>query len=157
MHLGELNKARERAEWDVLWGAAEGWLHSSSVLWGWWGTGAGSPEKLWVPHPQQCSRLGWMRLWAIWSSVRFPFTGQGSWSWMVFKIPSNTNHSVILWCNHFLSQKNEKVVPGSCGVFFIDFYPFHFILWCLKKQRWWTCLWSHRIELHSSSQQVQKD
>ena len=25
------------------------------------------PEKLWMPHPCRCSRLGWMRPWAVWA------------------------------------------------------------------------------------------
>ena len=49
-----------------------------------------------MPHPWECSRPGWMRLWATWSSGRCPCPWQGRWNWMIFKVPSNPNHSMIL-------------------------------------------------------------
>jgi len=56
----------------------------------------GCPEKLWLPHPWKCSRPGWMGLGATWSSGRCPCLWQGGWSRMIFKVPSNPNHSMIL-------------------------------------------------------------
>ncbi|KFU98841.1 U5 small nuclear ribonucleoprotein 200 kDa helicase, partial [Tauraco erythrolophus] len=38
------------------------------------------PEKLWLPHPWQCSRPGWMGLWATWCSGRCPCPWQGELS-----------------------------------------------------------------------------
>lgn len=38
-------------------------------MWGWWGTGTGGPEKLWMPHPH--SRTGWMEIWVTQSSERW--------------------------------------------------------------------------------------
>ena len=70
--------------------------HNSS-LWGWWGPGTGCPEKLWLPPPWQCSRPGWMGLWATLSSGRCPWSWQGWWNQIVFKVTSNPNHSMILW------------------------------------------------------------
>ena len=40
----------------------------------------GFPESLWMPHPWQCSRPGWMGLWATWSSGRCPCPWQGGWN-----------------------------------------------------------------------------
>ena len=48
-------------------------------------------HKLW-----RSSRPGWMELWATWSSGRCPCSWQGGWNQMIFKVPSNPNHS-ILW------------------------------------------------------------
>jgi len=49
--------------------------------------------KLWMPHPWQCPRPGWMEtgqpdLW-FW-------TQQKGWNWMIFQIPSNPSHSMII-------------------------------------------------------------
>ena len=69
----------------------------NSSPWGWWGTGTGCQENLWLTPPWQCSRPGWMGLWAAWSSRRCPCSLQGGWNEMVYKVPSNPNHSIILW------------------------------------------------------------
>jgi len=46
-----------------------GWMLGGSSLPGeWWGAGTGCPERLWMPRPWRCSRPGWMRPWATWSS-----------------------------------------------------------------------------------------
>jgi len=50
--------------------------------WGWWGTGTGCPEKLWMSPPWKCSTPGWMELWATWSSGRCPWSWQGGWNQM---------------------------------------------------------------------------
>ena len=47
-------------------------LGGNSLLRGWWGTGTGCPEKLWMSHTWKCSRPGWMGLGATWSSGRCP-------------------------------------------------------------------------------------
>ena len=41
-------------------------------------------------------RPGWMGLWAAWAGGRCPCPGQGCWNEMIFKVPSNPNHSVML-------------------------------------------------------------
>ena len=35
--------------------------------------------------------------WATWSSGRCPCSWQGGWNEMIFKVPSNPYHSMILW------------------------------------------------------------
>lgn len=67
--------------WPVIWWAESGRTRRnyfklkeerfglgvrSSLLRGWWGTSC--PDKLWMPHPWQCLRPGWMGLEATWSS-----------------------------------------------------------------------------------------
>lgn len=49
----------------------------NSLLWGWWDSGTGCPEKLWVPQPGQCSRASFIRPWATCSSGKRPCQGQG--------------------------------------------------------------------------------
>jgi len=39
-------------------------LGRNSSPWGWWNTGTGCPEKLWMPPPWKWWRPGWMELWA---------------------------------------------------------------------------------------------
>ena len=68
----------------------------------WWNTGTGCPEKLWMPPPWQRSRPGWMELWETWSSGRCPCSWQRGWNQMIFKIPSNPNHSMTLWFYDFI-------------------------------------------------------
>jgi len=46
--------------------------------------------------PLKCSRPGWMGLRATWSSGKCPCSWQGGWNQMIFKVPSNPNHSMIL-------------------------------------------------------------
>ena len=45
--------------------------------------------------------LGWMGLWAAWSSNRYggwwPCLQQGGWSLMIFEVPSTPSHSMILY------------------------------------------------------------
>jgi len=64
---------------------------------GWWGPCPGCPEKLWLSTPWQVSRPGWMELWAPWCGGRCPCWWQGGWNQMIFKVPSNPDHSMILW------------------------------------------------------------
>ena len=74
-----------------------------------------------MPHPWKHSRSGWMGLWATWSSWRCPCSLQGVRARWPLKVPSNTNHSTILWfyerwmirqaaiCCTWLIHMNEKV------------------------------------------------
>jgi len=39
----------------------------------------------------------WMGLWATCSSGRYPCQQQRGWKWMIYKVPSNSNHSTIIW------------------------------------------------------------
>ena len=77
-----------RFRWDI---------RKNFLRWEWWDTGTGYPEKLWMPPPRKCSRLGWVRLWETWSSRRFPCSWQEDWTRWPLKVPSNSNYSVILW------------------------------------------------------------
>ena len=78
-------------------------LGRNSLLWGLRDTGTGWPGKLWLHPPWQCSRPGWMGLWATWSSGRCPCPWQGAWNEMIFKVSSNPNHSMILWfCDNWI-------------------------------------------------------
>ena len=75
----------------------DGILGKNSSLGGWGGPGTGCPEQLWLPlDPWQCPRPGWSGLGAAWDKGRCPCPWQG-WDWMGFKVPSNPNHSMILW------------------------------------------------------------
>ena len=68
----------------------------NSSQWGWWGTGADCPEKPWMSHSWNCSRPGWMGLWATWSSGSGPYPRQRTWKQIVFQVSSNPSNSVIL-------------------------------------------------------------
>jgi len=46
-------------------------------------------------YPWKCSRPGWTGLWASWSSRRCACPWQRGWNSMIFKGPSNPNHSII--------------------------------------------------------------
>ena len=39
---------------------------------------------------------------------------QGDWNQMVFKVPSNPSHSVILWCRRYEMLSPAKPVCGTC-------------------------------------------
>jgi len=78
---------------------------------GWWGTEAGGPERLQMPHPQGCSKAMLdVALWATWSSASSSTwqlcLQQGGWNLMIFKVPSNPSHSVILL--NYASVQNRK-------------------------------------------------
>lgn len=57
--------------------------------WGWWGTRTCCPGKLWMLQPWYCSRPGWTKFWATWSSERHPcpwlWVGTG---WSLSSLPS---------------------------------------------------------------------
>ena len=65
-------------------------------MWRWWGAGTSCPVKLRLPPPWQGSRSGWTGLWATWSTGNCPCPWQGGWNLMIYKVPSNPNHSMIL-------------------------------------------------------------
>ena len=54
-----------------------------------------------TPPPWKCSRPGWMKPWATWSSPRsggwWSCLWQRSWNLMILWVPSNPSHSMILW------------------------------------------------------------
>lgn len=52
-------------------------------------------RKLLMTYPWMGSRPGWVGLCAAWSSGRRPFPQQESWNKMAFKVPINSNHSMI--------------------------------------------------------------
>lgn len=58
---------------------------------------AGYLQRLWMPHSLKCLRLGWMGLWAIWSSSWQCCLWQGSLNLMILGEPSNQSRSMILW------------------------------------------------------------
>ena len=81
----------------------------------WWGTGTGRLERgwtwsswrsfptwailwfyecWWMPHPW---RHPWRGLWAPWCSCRCPCSLQGSWTGWPLRVPSDSNHSMLLW------------------------------------------------------------
>ena len=86
----------------------------NSVLWEWWGTGLGLPEKLWMPPTWQCSRPGWMGLWTTWSSGRCPCPWQGGWNMLIFKVPFNPNHSMLLYAVCAPLQKSHTSFIPLC-------------------------------------------
>lgn len=57
-----------------------------------WGNRTGCPKKLWVLQPSKCSKSGWVGPWATQASRRH-------WNYTIFKILSNTIHSIILGLN----------------------------------------------------------
>lgn len=60
------------------------------------GTGTGCLETFWLSHLWKCSRPVWIELWTIWYIGKCPYPLQGNWNEMIFKAPSNLNHSMIL-------------------------------------------------------------
>ena len=80
---------RKRADLDEI-------LGRNSSPWGWWNTGPGCLEKLWLPPPWQCLRPGRTGLWASWAGGSVPCPWQGGWNGMICKVPSYPNGSRIL-------------------------------------------------------------
>lgn len=64
-------------------------------------SGFNCPERLWMPHTWRCLSPGWMWLWAIWSNTWpsgwQPCLWQRSRNLVVFGVPSNSSHSMIIW------------------------------------------------------------
>lgn len=61
-----------------------------------WGIGMGGLEKFWMPHPCKSSMPDWMELWVTWSRGRCSCLWKGFWAKWSFKVPSHSNHSMIL-------------------------------------------------------------
>ena len=53
------------------------------------------PRELWVPHPWRYPRPGWMGPGQP-ELVGGSQPMAGGWNWMIFKVPSNTRHYMIL-------------------------------------------------------------
>ena len=51
---------------------------------------------------QHFSRSGWTGIWAVWCSGRCPCLWHGVLNYMIFRFPSNPNHSMILWFRFWL-------------------------------------------------------
>ena len=74
-----------------------------------------------MPPPWQCSRWGWMELWATWSSGRCLCSWQGGWKQMIFKVPPNPYQSMILWSpsafnnlpKEFCPRNNQEASTGA--------------------------------------------
>ena len=58
-------------------------------------------QRLWIPHAQRCSSLGWMGHWTSWFDVWCSGWQPCLWlrygNYMIFEVPSNSSHSMILW------------------------------------------------------------
>jgi len=70
-------------------------------LWGWRSTGTGCPERLSILLLWRYSRPAWTRSCAACS--RWPCFGRGCWTRWPTDVPSNPDHSVILWCENRLA------------------------------------------------------
>lgn len=62
---------------------------------GWWDTGTGSPESLWMLHLWRCSRPDDMMPWATWSDG-VPANGREVGTWGPFQ-PRAFCDSIIIW------------------------------------------------------------
>lgn len=55
------------------------------------------PRKVADAPSLEVSRPGCVWLWTMWASEKCPCLWQGVWDNMIFKVPSNSRHSMILW------------------------------------------------------------
>lgn len=70
----------------------------------------GSPKKLWCPVPVGTQgQLGWGPVQAELLGGS-PACSREGWNWMIFQVPSNPNHSLILWKSCDLLS-----VPRECS------------------------------------------
>jgi len=70
-------------------------LGRNSLLWGWWGAGTGCPEAVDALTRGVRGQAGWgCEQPGLEGGI--PACSRG-WDEVVWKVPSNTNHSVILW------------------------------------------------------------
>jgi len=66
------------------------------------------PGKLWMPHPQRCSRPGWMGLWASWTGGWQPAHDSGLEArWYLRSLPTHA----ILW--FYDSSACQRVLDGG--------------------------------------------
>jgi len=64
------------------------------------GAGRGYPEKLWMPHPWNHSRPGWMALGRlIWREATLAMAGVGTGQ-SLRSLPSDSTHSMISVWTH---------------------------------------------------------
>ena len=54
------------------------------------------PREAVAAPPWECSRPDWMGLGATWSGGRRPCPWQGGWNWVIWKVTSNPNHSMMV-------------------------------------------------------------
>jgi len=66
----------------------------TSLQWGWWNTGTGSPESLWSLLLWRYLRPAWMLTCVTYCRV---LALAGGWPWWSLEVPSNPRNSVILW------------------------------------------------------------
>ena len=95
-----------------------------------------------------------MELWATWCSGRCPCSWQGGWNQVIFKVPSNPNHSMILWTTwksnnlsgcHIFFTTACKISPAIFGrlsfwIGHLCFSPAHWakkIAFCVFWEGWW--------------------
>lgn len=72
-------------------------------------------------------------LWVIWSRGRYPCPWQGCWNEIMFKIPSNTNHSVVLWFCEIM-EANLFQIWLSKDIFLyhsLDFYRYRYFIFAV--------------------------
>ena len=82
-----------------------------------------------------------MELWATWSSGRCPCSWQGGWNQMIFKVPSNPNHSMILWFYVFgFCLFHGNLEPGRA-----------FIITTYYATLSWSATYTHTTEIMPSS------
>jgi len=85
----------------------------SSLLWEWWGVGTGCPERLQMPHPWRCSRMG---PWATWSRIKcggwWPclWWGFGA-SWSLRSLPARAILN-LWWFYNKQKKENRKQWPN---------------------------------------------
>ena len=94
----------------------------NSLLRGWWGSGTGCPEKLWMLHP--CTRLrpGWMGPWAVWSSGEQPaHVRKAGTGWALRSLLTYA----ILWFYDVMTVVAIAVI-SSCFPFSLLFLQQHF-------------------------------
>ena len=88
-----------------------------SPPWGWWNTGTGCSEKLWMPRLWKHSRTGWTGLWATWSSWWCPCSLQGGLDYLTFKGPFQPNYSMVLsFCSGFRFLTATLYVLSNYGI-----------------------------------------
>ena len=80
------------------------WGRTSS-LWGWRSPGTGCPGRLWSLLLWRYSRPAWTRCCT--ACAGWPFFGRGL-GWVTPEVPSNPDHSVILWSFHNQMASNSK-------------------------------------------------
>ena len=98
---GALLPAREGARWQKPPVSAAGslggldWMSGgNSSLRGWWGTGTGCPEKVWMLHPWRCSGPGLVGTGQLGVAGGSPAHGRGVGAgWSLKSLPTQA----ILW------------------------------------------------------------